>query len=287
MKDDIARQASIANDAQQNYEREVVKHADATNALQALRAEHSQLKEQVFDLISTADRATNQLASSESSWESQKYTYEQEIEQLKSRSDSLLSQNKVVLDQLEGISSQLANRSDIPPSYDEATISSQEQLREIISHIRREKDIVEVKFELSNQDLKRLQQKFEHTVAALDQTKVELEKERQRDDDRLRLSQEHERVMAQLNDINILRESNATLRQQTAFYSKKAKELDAAFQKQKTIYEPLEAQLRDALSEVETKDQQIKLTQQDGNRWKDRALQILEKYDVSFMTLSN
>lgn len=282
MKDDFMRQASIAADAQQNYEREVVKHADATNALQALRAEHSLLKEQIFDLTATVTRTSEQLASSQSSWESQKYTYEDEIDQLKSRTDSLSSQNKVLLDQLEGISAQLANRSSNPPTYDEATTTSEEQLREIISYIRKEKEILDVKYELNSQDLKRLQQKLDHTVAALDQTKLELEKEREKDGDKLRLSQEHEKVMAQLNDINILRESNATLRQQSQFYSQKAKELEAEIEKQKATYEPLEGQLRDALAEVEMKEQQIKLTQQDGNRWKERAQQILQKYEVSF-----
>ena len=91
MKDDISRQSSIAADAQQNYEREVVKHADATSALQALRVDHSKLKEQIFDLTTKAQRASDQLVTSESSWESQKYSYEQEIEQLKSRYGSLIS----------------------------------------------------------------------------------------------------------------------------------------------------------------------------------------------------
>lgn len=285
LKNDITRQASIAADAQQNYEREVVKHADATSTLQGLRVEHSQLKERILELTTAASKASEQLISSQSSWESQKFTYEDEIDQLKSKTENLSSQNKVLLDQLEGISSQLANRTNNPPTYDQATTSSEEQLREIISYIRKEKDLVDVKYELNTQELKRLQQKLDHTVAALDQTKLQLEKERQRDDDKLRLSQEHEKVMAQLNDINILRESNATLRQQSQFYAQKAKDLEIAYETQKSTYEPLESQLRDALAEIEMKEQQIKLTQQDNNRWKERTQQILQKYEVSSLLL--
>lgn len=85
VKDDMARQESIANDAQHNYEREVVKHADAANALQALRQEYTELKDQLLDLTTTAENASEQLLASESSWESQKDTYEQEIKELKLR----------------------------------------------------------------------------------------------------------------------------------------------------------------------------------------------------------
>lgn len=281
MKDDIARQASIAKDAQENYEREVINHATTSSVQKAIRAELDLLSKKYTDLTSEAEKARLQLSSAESSWESQKYTYEKEIENLTSTTSSISNHNKVLLDQLEVLSAQLANRSDVPPTYSEATTTSEEQLREIISHIRNEKETMAGKYQIALHDMKVVQQKLDQAVAKLDQTKLELEKERARDSERLQLSHDHNLVMAQLNDVNILRESNAALRQQSEYYSQKVKELEAAVEKQKALYEPLESQLRDALAEVETKEQQIKLTQQDGNRWKDRAQQILQKYEVS------
>lgn len=85
MKDDISRQASLAGEAQQNYEQEVVKHADTANILQGLRKEYSQLKDQLAELTSIAETASDQLLASETSWESQRELYEKEITNLKNR----------------------------------------------------------------------------------------------------------------------------------------------------------------------------------------------------------
>lgn len=84
-KADLAQQVSIANNARQDYEQELVKHAEAANALKVLREEVAGSKASEEELKRAAQVAVEKLATSESSWESQKFTYENEIEQLKSR----------------------------------------------------------------------------------------------------------------------------------------------------------------------------------------------------------
>ena len=94
MKTDVSRQTQLATEAKQNYESEVAKHTEAAGALSILRDEYTQLKQKVLDLSLAAERATEQLHSSETSWESRRFTYEQEIEQLKSRGESLSNQEQ-------------------------------------------------------------------------------------------------------------------------------------------------------------------------------------------------
>lgn len=85
MKADLAQQSGITSEARQNYEQELLKHAEAANSLKDLRVEYATLKDQVTELRNAAETAAEKLSSSESSWQSQKYSYEQEIEQIKSR----------------------------------------------------------------------------------------------------------------------------------------------------------------------------------------------------------
>lgn len=276
LKHDLEKQSEIAKTAQDNYEKELVKHAEAASTAQALRAELGKLKEQVLELSSTSKHSTEQLEASEASWNSQKYAYEHEIEQLKGRCNDLALQNKMLLDQLETATTRPSSSID----DDEKTIvgSSDDQLRELVTYLKHEKEIIELNYDMALQEKKRLQQKLEHTASSLDEARLELEKERSREGDALRLSNEHQKVLQQLEDLNVLRESNSSLRSQSTYYSKKAKELEEELASLKARAEPLEERLQEAVAEIEAKDQQIALIQQDNDRWKTRSQQMLQKY---------
>ena len=289
IKTELARQAQIAKEAQENYERELVKHADAASNVQKLRTEVGSLKEQLLKLTATAQSAKEQLDNSEASWNSQKYSYEHEIESLKSRVEDLGGQNKVLLDQLESVSSRVNKFSQnvsnmptsttTPSSLEVSNQSSEEQLREIIGYLKREKEIVDCNYELALQETKRLKQQLDHTMSDLDQVRVDLEREQQREDETIRISSEHQKVVQQLNDLNILRESNSQLRSQCEYYNKKSQDLEIQVNSLKQQMEPLDAQLREAIAENEAKAEQVRLIQEDNDRWKNRAQQLLQKYD--------
>lgn len=133
--------------------------------------------------------------------------------------------------------------------------------------------------DLNTQEVKRLNQKLEQAVAALDQSNLELEKERQNSNDAVRDAETQSKITAQLNDISILRESNSTLRQQSSAFSQKVAELEGEIGKLKEFYTPLEGKLLDATAEFQAKEEQIKSAQQESTKWKERAQQILQKYE--------
>lgn len=274
IRQDLSQQSKITSDARANYEQELVKHAEAANAFKSLREEHTQLQTKVNELKMAADSAIEKLSSSESSWASQKYLYEQEIENLKSRSEDISAQNTLLLGQLENAS----NKQQQPPSYKEATEAQDTQLRELISALKREKEIVDTKYELNVQETKRLKQTLDHTTAALDKARVEIEQLHQAQADQ-QTSTLQKKIEDQTNDINILRESNTTLRQQSNFYSNKTKELEKSVEELKTKLEPLEGRLAEAKAELDAKEAQIKLFQQEANDWKTRTQNILHKYE--------
>lgn len=272
----FSQQAKINSDARLNYEQELVKHAEAANALKSLRQEYLELKNKVSELQKSADSATEKLILSENSWASQKQAYEQEIENLKLRSENISAQNQTLLDQFEKVNT----RSNLPqpPSYQEATLIQDAQLRELVSALKREKEIAEARYELNAQESKRLKQKLDQTVTALDTTRVELETLRQSQADQQTLSLQKQ-LDDKLNDINILKESNSVLRQQGALYSNKAKELEKSIEQLQTKLGPLEGKIAEMNADVKVKEARIKTVQQEANEWKDKAQTILQKYE--------
>lgn len=293
LRSDVERQQEICRSAQENYEQEVVKLGQTTDQLQQVRSENVKLREKLIEVTSKTREANESLSSAEASWESQRYTYEHEIEHLKSRSEEIAGQNKLLLDQLERLTtnSSLANsiataaEGVTPLDNDESAAplnqeSSSEYLRGIIAYLKREKEVTEEKYEVSALELKRVKQRLDHTTRNLDEVKLALEKEREKTSGDVSKSEvEHQKLINELADLNVLRESNSSLRSQSQYYSKKCEDLEKQMlDLQKTI-EPLEEQLRQSVAELEAKDKELDLIKKDNQHWKDRTKSILQRQE--------
>lgn len=77
----------------------------------------------------------------------------------------------------------------------------------------------------------------------------------------------------------MVRESNATLRDENTRLDRKVKDLEARLLKANSALEPVEAELRESKASVEQYRQEISLLNENNDRWKTRNAQILEKYD--------
>ena len=87
----------------------------------------------------------------------------------------------------------------------------------------------------------------------------------------------HNELAEKINQVAILRESNATLRSDCDTYSKRARQLEAELRKVTAELEPIKENLRVSQAEVEAKDQQIKLLENESRRWQERNTQLLTK----------
>ncbi|KAE9373455.1 hypothetical protein N431DRAFT_228777 [Stipitochalara longipes BDJ] len=287
---DLRAQAAIATKAQQDYENELVKHAEATKLLQDLRAEHNQLKTASVSLKADAESARAALNQNESSWEERRQHFEQELKELRTRRDDLNAQNKLLHQQLEGVGSQVAALQQSRATHGEtvdfgssAAESSNDRaadgLRELNAFLRREKEIVEVQYDLKVQEAKRLQQKLDYAQSQLDESRLKLDQERRLHADGGRSSVAHKDLMEKLNELNLMRESSVTLRNETrqaqtqlAEKTKRVEELMAQIQ-------PLETKIREFEHGKETMDGEMRLLQEDRDRWQKRTQDIISKYD--------
>ncbi|EDN08709.1 filament-forming protein [Histoplasma capsulatum] len=282
---DLKAQAEIAQHAQQNYENELVKHAEAAKNLQMVRAEASELKLEVVDLRTQAESAKNNLLREEENWNEMKGRYEREITELNRRREEVANQNTLLHQQLENITRQIStlqrDKESMPEEADEtgSSSSSLEGLQEVIKFLRREKEIVDVQYHLSTQEAKRLRQQLDYAQSQLDDTRLKLEQQRRAEADSEHNMLNHKKLMDTLNELNLFRESSVTLRNQ-------AKQAEAALAEKSARVEeltqrigPLETRIRELENIVETKDGEFKLLQEDRDRWQQRTQNILQKYD--------
>ncbi|RMZ85115.1 hypothetical protein DV738_g382, partial [Chaetothyriales sp. CBS 135597] len=279
-------QARIAIEAQQNYEKEVVKHGEAAKLLQTVRTEANELRLELVNLRGQAESAQASLLQKESSWEELKDRYEREIADLKKRREEVQQQNSLLHDQLEKLSQQISSlqqdRAALALGDTTATddsVGGDGNLQEVIKYLRREKEIVDMQLHLSSQEAKRLRQQLDFTKTRLDETQLKLDQQRIVEIDSERNAASHEKLMETLNELNLFRESSVTLRAE-------AKEARQALAAKAARVEELESQIQPLLAKVgelehlaELRDGEIKILQNDRDQWQQRTENILSKYN--------
>ncbi|KAL2075789.1 hypothetical protein VTL71DRAFT_732 [Oculimacula yallundae] len=289
---DLRAQAAIATKAQQDYENELVKHAEAAKLLQVLRGEHNLLKTECATFKAEAESARVTLNQSQSSWEERRDQFENELKELRTRRDDLNAQNKLLHQQLENIGAQIVglqhSRSTLPestpveagsPQADTASDRNADGLRELNNYLRREKEIVEVQYELKIQEAKRLQQQLDYAQSQLDESRLKLDQERRQHADGGRSSIAHKDLMEKLNELNLFRESSITLRNEARQAQTQLAEKTKRVEDLLEQIQPLESKIRELEQGKETSDGEMRLLQEDRDRWQKRTQDIISKYD--------
>ncbi|KAJ5088809.1 nuclear pore complex protein An-Mlp1 [Penicillium angulare] len=285
-QEDLKAQAEIAQHAQQNYETELVKHAEAAKNLQTVRADANQLKLEMVELRTQSETYKKDLSQKEESWSEQRARYENEMSDLHKRREEVLHQNSVLHTQLENISTQISalQRDRTTAAEDDENGEDQsapnlEGLQEVIKFLRREKEIVEVQYHLSTQEGKRLRQQLEYTQSQLDETRLKLEQQRRAAADTEHNALNHNKLVETLNELNLFRESSVTLRNQVKSTEAALAEKTALLSELREKIEPLETKIYELEGNLEAKDGEIQLLQKDREHYQQRINNILQKYD--------
>ena len=283
-QEDLKVQAEIAQQAQQNYENELVKHADAAKALQKVRSDHNEMKLEIKELQSDAESARKCLDQSEDSWTRSREGYERELSELKTGREHLATQNNHLHQQIETYSAQINTLKKRSPSShegpsEEIPASDLDNLQEVIKYLRREKEIVDVQLELSTQEGKRLRQQLDYAQSQLDDTRLRLSQQRRLEAENERSNLDHHKLVDTINELNTFRESSVTLRAE----ARQAQSATAASVREveelKAQIEPLQAKILELKNERETMTGEMKLFKESSDLWQQRAQNVLQKYD--------
>ena len=86
--------------------------------------------------------------------------------------------------------------------------------------------------------------------------------------------------MERINQLNILRESNATLRADCENHSKRARELETKLQNLSAELEPSKEEVRTAHAELEATKVHVTRLEEENRKWQERNSQLLTKVVV-------
>jgi nucleoprotein TPR len=101
--------------------------------------------------------------------------------------------------------------------------------------------------------------------------------ERERAVDSAASEAQHAELIEKINQLNILRESNVTLRSDCESHAKRARDLENKLQQLSKESEPAKEQARMAKAELEARDGQVKRLEEECRRWQERNTQLLSK----------
>ncbi|KAJ1980870.1 Filament-forming protein [Dimargaris xerosporica] len=303
LKADLRQQSQRTQEAQENYTREVTLHAQDIEVLSQLRDRQQMLDQELQSERKKAEAAETKLAASETSWEGQRQILDKTIADLTQRTQDLEQQNTLLHSHLESVSAQAlkiqhnasvpactiavqddANGessavSDTPAPSTTTLAKSVDELREVVRYMRRNKEILECQHELGQQEVRRFKQQLDHKSQVLEETRSLLAEERERQQAALQSASQHAALVNKIQELNILRESNTTLRAETQLQANRVQTLEKTVQDQQAQLEPLRERINDLESELEVKQHEIKALEEDGRRWKERTTQILQRYN--------
>ncbi|CAE6423645.1 unnamed protein product [Rhizoctonia solani] len=278
-QEDLRAQASLAQQANEKYERELLAHAEALKQINQLKSTITDLQNEVRKATTSSETASSNLKASEASWIRQKGTMEKELSELTNRMTALQQQNALLHSQLEDVNTQAAKIRQTATAAAESlaidsngsdTDSKMQQLREVIAFVRKEKEIVDLQLHLAQVDNTRVKSENERLATALDETRATLLKERAQAAEASVSSTQHAELVDKINQLNILRESNATLRSDSEANRKKAERLQSQLLRLKTEFEPIKLELVTAKAELEERQRQNEQFQKDIEQLKER-----------------
>ena len=276
---DLKAQAEIAQQAQQNYENELVKHADAAKAVQKARSDLNAIRTELVSANSEAQTARLNQAQSEQSWAEAKAGFEMEIGEIRSAREDLKTQNDILHQQIETLS-KAHKRTDSDAVGGEGAISSpSNNLQEVITYLRREKDIVDVQFELASQEAKRLKQQLDHSQSQLDDARLKLQQRARMETEAANSALAQSKLIETVQDLNTHREANVTLRAEARLAQTRLTARTEEVEELKAQIEPLQIQVQEYKLEREALADEIKLQKESADRWQQRAQNVLQKYD--------
>lgn len=269
LQKDLEQQTAYANIAQKNYEEELQKHAEVSKIISQLRSEVQSGRSEIQQLKASEQQAKEVLENGEKSWYNQKTELDAHIDDLKRQVDNISSQNKLLFSQVELLSkSEREFENKLLPGSSELLIS-----------LRRERDILETKLTVSKREEKLLHQKQVALEDELAEARKKLFKLQENDSNHSDIAKQHEDIMEQLNQMNLLRESNVTLRNAVNAAQEKNSDLQSELNDLQSKILPLNSELSECRQSLEEKDQRIKLLIDEADRWKERSHDILRRHE--------
>ena len=291
MQEDVLLHETVAQDTQDKYEREVIEHGKTVEGFCRAKDELSAVKQKLQSAEQEVTQHVFKMKECKENWDEIKEIGERRIEQLTTQLNDTQSQNTLLFSQLESINARLTT---LQPERDTSTLTddgmppiitlftpqeSEDQLRELIRHIRRDKEIVETKFELAESERIRLSETCQSYESDLNETRTALAGEQEALRAQADTVAQHTQLLEKVNTLNLLQESNRVLREDKDKFEKKSSSLSAQLKEKVEELFAVKESNKTLSSQKETLLAEKTALKNEVARWQARVNQLLEVYD--------
>ncbi|KAL5113381.1 Protein mlp1 [Pleosporales sp. CAS-2024a] len=276
----VKSQAEIATRARQDYEHELAKHGETMHSLRALREEYNGIKSEITQFKTQAEAARTALEQSEESWKATQTRFENQLAETKRNYDDLKQHNRTLLEQFDNYKAQIndlkSNRTAATsePSGEAATSSS--KMEDITTFLKQEKDILEAQLSVKDSEAKRLNTELAHVQSQLDQTREKLHAEQSRARGSLG-GTNLQALQNQIEQLNVFRESNTTLRNDAARLETRLAEKNQELESLQKQLDPLKARVEELEGELELTAGYLEQEKKQRDYWEKRFDKFVNK----------
>ncbi|KYR02800.1 hypothetical protein DLAC_00265 [Tieghemostelium lacteum] len=285
--DESKIQQNLYKQANENYEREIVAHAKNIKVLPQLRSDLADSRTKMNSIQNQKDIAVQELQEAKASWLQQESLFKAQMNEMEERMKDLKHHNTLLQSQIDTITlktsqmdrvnqmMQTNNTSQLNAGDSEKLLS---ELREVIQIQGREQKILEVKNESLMQESIRLKQSLQYSQNTIDQLNQQIQQDQENMKNLTVSSWKHEEVLKQLEQMNLFKESNVMLKDETKRLNQMIEELRKQVQERDQKLVPVTQENRRLQSENQVLQQEIEAQKLEIANWSNKAQKLLNKY---------
>ncbi|KAM3174516.1 hypothetical protein ACTXT7_010373 [Hymenolepis weldensis] len=282
---EVTAHLRTAKDAREKYEMELRLHSQDVELLTEARRLADEARSEVEGLRCALDtayaslnKAESQLTEQSNSWEDSRSRLVKRVEDADAEISRLQEQILKLTEQIVNLRKLLEHSSEQSIHLDESTtqIKESEDFMHLLEYLRRQKSIAEAAEESANAEVNRLHFRTKTLESQLADLQAKLAEERQKSETRLETSSQHAALMKQIEQVNLLNESNRLLRQEREMMRANANGFQQELASLRDEMAPLRTKCADLEDMKEILTSEKASLAEEKNRWKERCERLVE-----------